>query len=162
MKPLSLSLGISSALIIALSLTNLANAEIYKWTDAQGNTHYTQTPPQGQSSENTSIENIQSDIEALAGKLISEPETGGKLAGGGAPSQFTGNENTSEQQAFCNQQRAALKLVTSTQGVGWESGEGKYNLSPAELAAKINEFTTNIQEMCDTEELAAKSSVSTM
>ena len=161
MKPLSIFLGVSSALIMALSLTNFASAEIYKWTDAQGNTHYTQTPPQGQESTNNSIENIQSSIEAMAGKLISEPDNGSKLAGGGN-SQFTGNENTPERQAFCNQQRSALELVTSTEGVGWQSGEGKYNLSPAELTAKINEFTNNIQEMCDIEELAAKSSVSTM
>lgn len=162
MKPLSLFLGVSSTLIVATSLTNFASAEIYKWTDAQGNTHYTQTPPQGQNNTNNSIENIQSSIEALAGKLISEPETDSTLSGGGNSSQFTGNENTPERQAFCNQQRAALKLVTSTEGVGWKSGKGKYNLSPAELTAKINEFTTNIQEMCDIDELAAKSSVSTM
>ena len=32
-------------LSLALSITSIASAKIYKWTDEQGKTHYTATPP---------------------------------------------------------------------------------------------------------------------
>lgn len=37
---------ITPALILSLAALPVAAGNIYKWTDAQGQVHYTQTPPE--------------------------------------------------------------------------------------------------------------------
>lgn len=41
------AISVSSVIICACILAPTAIAKTYKWTDAQGTTHYTQTPPTG-------------------------------------------------------------------------------------------------------------------
>ncbi len=44
-KIMSFSFYRTLTLFLVFCVNNLATAEIYKWVDEQGNTHYTQTPP---------------------------------------------------------------------------------------------------------------------
>ena len=62
MKLLTLSVRVVTALTLTLALANTTSAEIYKWTDAQGNTHYTQTPPPAKEVKAENVENIEKDI----------------------------------------------------------------------------------------------------
>ena len=43
--------------IVCLSFSISAQAKIYKWVDAQGNTHYSQQPPPGQAAKNMELPN---------------------------------------------------------------------------------------------------------
>ena len=59
-------------LTVTLALAATASAEIYKWTDDDGNTHYSDKPPKTQA-EVLDIKSDRTDPERIA-KLIAPPQ----------------------------------------------------------------------------------------
>lgn len=152
-------LRVSTALILTLTLSHTASAEIYKWTDAQGNTHYSQTPPQGQENKAADVKNIVTDIEMAAGTLI------GKSAGKAKPArnddemkaaEEAGKKNMARHKSNCEKQKSALKQLLANPVIRWKSGEEERILTASERQEKIEEFSSNIKEMCSDKVLATK------
>lgn len=155
MKPLSLSLRLSVVLLLTLNLT-AAQAEIFKWTDAQGNTHYSQTPPQDR---DTKAENIQDDIDMAAGTSSSSDEEATQKAAKKdemADARKAGAKNKVKHKTFCKQQKAALKQLLANPVIRWKSDKEERILTAKEREGKISEFEKNIKDMCNADVLASK------
>ncbi len=50
----------------------LANAEVYKWVDEDGNIHFTDTPPPKQKTEEVKIQRAATPTEPSAGSLVAD------------------------------------------------------------------------------------------
>lgn len=145
---------------LLLCLTFTAHAEIYKWTDADGNTHYSQTPPED---NKTKAENIGDEIDMAAGTASSQPAEA-VTKDTAADDEMTaakkkGEENAVKHNSFCEQQKAALKQLLSNPVVRWKSKDEEKILSAKERAGKIAEFEKNIKQLCNADVLAEKEKV---
>lgn len=163
MNLLAPSLRVSAAFILTLTLTHTASAEIYKWTDAQGNTHYTQTPPPAKEAKAEDVQNIGKDIEMATGKLgnVTAEENTDSSADQDemAKAREDGKKNTIKHKTFCDQQKSALKQLLANPVIRWKSSEGERVLTAKERQSKIDEFNKNVKEMCNDEVLATKAKV---
>lgn len=155
------ALRISSALIFTLTLSVTATAEIYKWTDAQGNTHYTQTPPPAKEVKAENVQNIEKDIEMATGKLgnVNAKDTDDTEQDEMAQARADGKKNTIKHKTFCDQQKSALKQLLANPVIRWKSSEGERVLTATERQSKIDEFDKNVKEMCNDDVLAAKEKI---
>ncbi len=163
MKLLARPLYVSAALVLTLTLPHTAFAEIYKWTDAQGNTHYTQTPPPAKEVKAENVQNIEKDIEMATGKLgnisaqpdAEESDDNEDMK----KARADGKKNTVKHKTFCDQQNSALKQLLANPVIRWKSGDEERILTSKERQAKIDEFNTNIKEMCNKDVLASKEKI---
>lgn len=62
-------------LLVSMMLVSLtvANAEVYKWVDENGNIHFTDTPPPLQRTEEVKIQNAPTPVPQRSGSAIAEP-----------------------------------------------------------------------------------------
>lgn len=156
-----------SRLVLAflmLCLTFTASAEIYKWTDANGKTHYSQTPPEDTS---TKAKDIGDEIDMAAGTASqgntgsaekNTDETGNELD----KSREKGKENSVTHQSYCDQQQAALKKLLENPVIRWKSKESEKILSFKERQNKISEFEKSIKEMCNSDVLPKQEKANNM
>lgn len=162
MNSLSLSLRISAALLLTCTLQT-ASAEIYKWTDADGNVHYTQTPPQGENNVTKDVKDIAKDIEMAVGAILGSQDKAGEAenlpADTLAAARQAGAKNTIKHQAFCTQQESALKQLLANPVIRWNSDGDERVLTATERQTKIDEFSNNLKEMCNEDVLTAKSEI---
>ena len=152
-------LRVSAALTLTLSLSHSVSAEIYKWTDAQGNTHYSQTPSQGQENKATDVKNIATDIEMAAGTLVGKSDTASAEPAKSdemKKAEETGKKNMAKHKSNCEKQKSALKQLLANPVIRWKSGEEERILTASERQEKIDEFSSNIKEMCNKKVLATK------
>lgn len=158
-----LLLRTSAALILMLTLPYSASAEIYKWKDAEGNTHYTQTPPPAQKAKAEDVKNIAQDIQMSTGKLgnVDTQDEADDTAEQDemAQARADGKKNTVKHKTFCDQQKAALKQLLANPIIRWKSKDEERVLTAKERTAKIDEFSGNIKEMCNADVLAAKEKI---
>ena len=142
-----------------LFLTFAAHADIYKWTDADGNTHYSQTPPED---KKTKVEDIGDEIGMAAGTAGTETtaaETEAQPAEDEmAEAKKQGEENAIKHSDFCMQQKAALKQLLSNPVIRWKSKDEKEEriLTAKERSVKIAEFEQNIKKLCNADVLPDK------
>ena len=155
------SFSLPATFILTLGITFSAHAEIFKWVDTQGNTHYSQTPPQDKV---TKAEDIEDDIEMAAGTGRSGPKEGTDKTAGKADeietARQTGEKNQVKHQAFCDQQHSALKQLLANPVILWKSKDADKILTAKERKGKISEFEKNIKDLCNPDVLAAKEKVS--
>ncbi len=138
----------------ALLSFSTANAEIYKWTDAKGQIHYSATPPV----KKVKTEKIGEEIRMAAGKFDPASVTQKK-----ATSEESGdNENDNNADAssnksggpnkelikYCKSQRKNLKLLQNNQNIVWRQFGKKSELTAAQRKAKIKKIKTEISEEC--------------
>jgi len=162
MNLLPLSRRIAISIALSAVVTGTANAEIYKWTDAQGNTHYSQTPPQVADGKADNVENIVDDIEMSTGKLgnkSASTEVATKDDDEMAQARAEGKKNVIKHKNYCHQQQTALKQLVANPVIRWKSGDEERVLTAKERQAKIKEFGGNIKELCNEDVLAAKSKI---
>lgn len=140
----------ASALISsALLLTGTAYADMYKWTDKNGKTHYTQTPPPA----DVDSENIEADIRLSAGKA-SGKATPAQVADNGeqqdtlAKAREAGAKSEQKHKEFCAQQKAAMKQMTANSLIKWKDSDGERFLTADEKAEKMQELEKNLNSMC--------------
>lgn len=159
MNPLSLSLRLLATFILTLGLTSTLHAEIFKWTDAQGNVHYSQTPPQD---KDTEAEDIAEDIGMAAGTGRKTPDQ--NVAKSAEDDEMTearkkGEKNMVKHKTFCDQQNSALKQLLSNPVIRWKTDKEERILTAKERTNKIKEFENNIKDMCNADVLASKEKV---
>lgn len=147
-----------SCLLACLAFS--AHAEIYKWTDAGGKTHYSQIPPEDTS---TKSENIGDEIGMAAGSAQTSDEADKKVKPEDddiAKAKEEGEANTVKHQAYCDQQQSALKKLLANPVIRWKSKDDEKVLSSKERTKKISEVEATIKEMCNSDVLASKKKVS--
>lgn len=145
MKP---AVYVSIAMLGILTSMNVVHAEMYKWTDKNGKTHYTATPPPADAQG----KNIEDDIKLSTGKLgnvipqnttsAAEPKSDMDKAA------EEGKKSEEKHRDFCQQQSAALKQMTANALIKWKDDQGERFLTAEEKTQKMKEMEKNISSMC--------------
>ncbi len=136
-------------LLTAAVAANNAAADMYKWTDKNGATHYTQTPPPPE----VKGENIEDDIRLSTGKLgntipsAPEAEPQDDLE----KSRKEGEKSDQKHRDFCAQQNDALQKMTANALIKWKDAQGERFLTAEEKTAKTKEIQGNIDSLCKPE-----------
>ena len=140
-------LFIPAAFMVAISLQQPAQAEMYKWTDKKGEIHYTQTPPPA----DTQSKNIEDDIRLSTGKLgtVAPTMAKGEKKSAMEEAREQGKKSEAEHQDYCANQANALKQLTANALVTVKDDKGEpHILTAEEKANKIKEIETSIQKIC--------------
>lgn len=143
------------ALLMGALLFHNASAEMYKWTDKNGETHYTQTPPPPE----TKGEDIEADISLSTGKASSntakpdetvkpEEKTEPEKVEDKKTDKEKAKASEKEHRDFCNNQKDALQQLNTNSLVKWRDEKGEHFLSADEKAEKIKQLNNNIDTMC--------------
>ncbi|MGB3918240.1 DUF4124 domain-containing protein [Thiothrix litoralis] len=144
------------AVLLAMTLNAPSvSAEMYKWTDKRGETHYTQTPPP----PDAKGKDIEDDIRLSTGKLGNIlPEQASKATGKDDMEQArqAGEKSDKKHRDFCAQQEAALKQMTANALIKWKDSEGERFLTAEEKISKMKEMQNNIDSMCKPEMFSSK------
>jgi len=136
-----------STLALALSVTS-TQAKIYKWTDANGSTHYSATPPK-QQKKKTEVKDIEDEIRYAAGKPYNRSKSAEK------------EENTSKKDddklappsekliKYCKSQRSNLKQLKENFNTTWVEASGKKTLlTQKQRKDKVKEIRKSIKSEC--------------
>jgi hypothetical protein len=153
-------------LISALFLINSAHAEMYKWTDKNGTTQYTQTPPPADAK--VKGKDIEAEIKRSAG-LANNPSAAptntkasptDKTPPANKPAEGSSDLKKSEQQhhSFCDQQTEALQQLNNNALIKWKDGEKEHFLTAEEKTTKIKEISNNLASMCRPEMFSTQNS----
>ncbi len=157
---------ISKKSVILTSLTTLAlvmsinsHAKIYKWTDANGQVHYTAQPP-AQKKLRIKATNIEDQIKAKAGKYRA-PKNVEKTAATDASTKSDSEEKKSDDELagpdkqlvkYCDGQRNNLAQLKKNFRNIWIDAKGKKtNLTQEQRKEKVailqNEINSNCSEV---------------
>lgn len=139
----------------ALMVSGLAvAAEIYKWTDEDGNVHYEDRPVGETDMEHLDIRSRNTDNTVVQARLDadSKARAAARQVASEAPPEMTKEEIRAEQQARqekCMQYRAQLESFLRSQRLYKEddAGEREY-LSEEEIMAARSRVEDQIQEYC--------------
>jgi len=136
-------------------------AEIYKWTDAAGSVHYTQTPPP----DAAKAKDIAQEISLSTGKAqhsstdktAKEEESKDKPKDEMDKAKEDGAKNEDKHRAFCDQQKTSLKQLLSNPVIRWRSTDNQEKILTAkERTDKITEFEKNLKDLCNPEVMPEK------
>ncbi|WP_038141650.1 DUF4124 domain-containing protein [Thiothrix lacustris] len=144
-----------AVVLVILFIAPNVSAEMYKWTDARGETHYTQTPPP----PDAKGKNIEDDIRLSTGKLGNTlPEQASKATGKDDMEQArkAGEKSDQKHRDFCAQQEAALKQMTANALIKWKDDKGERFLTAEDKITKMKEMQSNIDSMCKPEMFSSK------
>lgn len=150
--------------VLFSTLALQASANIYKWTDASGKTHYSQTPPADAKAKAKDME------KELHIQSKSAPKTDAKKSVN--PEQVIppdepkdieeakakGKENKAKTEEFCKGQDIALKQLLANTLIRWKDEKGERILTAEERDAKVKEAENNLKTMCTPEVLGTSSS----
>lgn len=160
MKKTVIQLCALSALLSCM-ITSV-EAEIYKWTDASGAVHYTQTPPPDLSK----AKEIAQDIGLSSGKAkhAEKTNTSGKAEDDQDPdkkeldqAKDEGSKNEDKHRQFCEQQKASLKQLLANPVIRWRSTDNAEKILTAkERADKIAEMEKSLKDLCNPQVLPDK------
>lgn len=151
------------ALSVLLSgMITSVEAEIYKWTDASGAVHYTQTPPPDASK----AKEIAQDISLSSGKAkqaekantsAKSEEDKDKSKDELDQAKDEGSKNEDKHRQFCEQQKSSLKQLLANPVIRWRSTANEEKILTAkERADKIAEMEKNLKDLCNPQVLPDK------
>lgn len=141
---------ITSSLLLAMSATAMAS-QVYKWVDAQGVTHFSAQPPQGQ--EATSINTAVPAPKPAPGKENTPNPTFKSIAD---PEQAAIDEKVKQEVAakeverkkYCADVRTNLAQLQNNPRVRVEVDGEVRRLSEEERQTRISEAQKSISENC--------------
>lgn len=133
---------------ITSSVSIFASAEVYKWVDKNGNTHYSDRKPKNTQSQSIHIKkhspSIQNDVQSQA-KALDEKEASELQAKQVATEDEARKKEIEEK---CAKIRKNLKVIAESSRIRIvENGEVRY-LSPEEVAKKKAHHQAQIAEFC--------------
>ncbi len=145
-------LALPLAMLASTSIiTTTAHAEIYKWTDAKGQVHYSATPPR----KKVKTKEIGTEIKMAAGKfdpssvkLKSDTEESEDQDNDDSPQASGKNKPTKERVAYCKTQRKNLALLNNNKNIRWKSFGKETELNDAQRKLKIKQIKSQIDSEC--------------
>ena len=136
-----------------------AQAEIYKWTDNKGVTHYSARPPAQRKKAAKNIKDIEKKIRQAAGKYRPLANTNTTLNNNSEKSSGTEQQKTTNTEiappskklvSYCKKQRSSLKKLKSNFRTVWKGLDGKEKrLNQSERKEKIDYLIKRITEDCE-------------
>ncbi len=130
-----------------LCASGSSHADMYKWTDKTGETHYTATPPPADAEG----KDIEDDIRLSTGKLGNAPAAVSAPTDEMEQAREAGKKSEEQHRDFCKQQSAALKQMTANSLIKWKDTEGERFLTAEEKFKKMKELKKNLDSMCKPE-----------
>lgn len=144
------------ALLLTAFFAQNVCAEMYKWTDKDGKTQYTQTPPPA----DIKSKDIEDDIRLSTGKLGNTIPTTPAAKGGDKDemekAREEGEKSEKKHRDFCTQQADALKQMAANSLIKWKDAQGERLLTAEEKSTKMEEIEKNIASMCGSEMFSSK------
>ncbi|QTR49627.1 DUF4124 domain-containing protein [Candidatus Thiothrix anitrata] len=131
-----------------------ASAEMYKWTDSNGKTHYSATPPPA----DVNAKNIEAEIKLSTGKpkAVEVPDVSATTEQ--APpettpdkplkSEDTAAASEKQHRSYCDQQKEAFQKLTINSLVKFSDDKGERFLTAAEKQEKMALISKNLDTMC--------------
>lgn len=132
----------TTALVIALVFAApVAAAQVYKWVDEDGVTHYTQQPPPGGEAQ-VIDPNVAQPTSAA-------PTASGEDTAGGDAGESSGDDGDSQSMAeFCNQLRDEAQLLASDRPVKVQSGDSVTDLTGEARQQRLASTRSQIEQYC--------------
>lgn len=152
--PRALTIALASLLFAASSQADDRN--VYRWTDAQGNVHYSDRP-QSEAAEDTGITSRATDparvADARAKRLPISPDAPPAEDGPGADDDGAGEEDPRERAARfaenCKRAQAALQSIVNARRLYLPTDDGgRRYLDQAETDARRAKAQSDVQEWC--------------
>jgi hypothetical protein len=143
-----MKLSLIAFLLLTLSL-NAHSAEIYKWMDEEGKTHYSQTPPDGVEAE--AIQPDRTPARPLTQDFtIKQPGVQGEVDV--KDMQDDSGEitviDTDKLKTYCEDQRRNLAVLQNTRRISVMEDGKSTNISYEDKEQKIQNIQKNLQEYC--------------
>jgi len=145
-------------LLISVSLSQLADADIYKWTDKEGKTHYSATPPKDPQAK---AEDIEDKIKANIGKVqpasnyqaMSNTNTTNK------EKQRSNNTAKSKEDrykadrspariAYCNQLKSNIHTLENSKNIKRVKNGDTKTLNSQQIAAQLKKDKSSLKKNC--------------
>ncbi len=131
-----------------------AHAEMYKWVDEQGVTHYTQTPPPGNDFKEVAPPPPPAVDPGQAARQLKESQKAfderRKEAREAADKQAKAEAEAAERSKQCEQARRNLENLLTHPRIRYTDDSGEVTLLPEEERQKrIAEAREQIEELCD-------------
>lgn len=153
-------------LISTFSLLTVTHAQIYKWKDASGQVHYTETPPVSGTKTEEMADRVKIAAQYLSNNHQSPqnsathnqlPEQHMPEGEGAAESTYSeqqkktaeSNTDTAQKQEYCNKQTKILTTLNNNTHIQWRENNETITLSPTQRLEKINSIQQNIQTKCN-------------
>lgn len=133
-------------LLVNMMMMTNATANMYKWTDKNGEIHYTQTPPP----PGTTGEDIEEQIRLSTGKLGNTiPAAADETPKDDLEqARREGEKSDQKHREFCIQQKDALQKMTANALIKWKDAQGERFLNAEEKIIKKKEIQKNIDSLC--------------
>lgn len=139
---------LTGSLLLALSATASAG-QIYKWIDAQGNTHFGAQPPEGQAAAQVNPNVSQPKLPAApAAKPAEQPTATTEQEAIDSKVKKDVAKQEAELKAYCETVRTNLAQLRNNPRVRVEADGKLRRLSEEERQAKISESEKAITENC--------------
>lgn len=142
---------ITGSLLLALSAT--ASAQVYKWVDAQGNTHFGAQPPEGQDATQINPNISQPKPAASPTPAAVKPQAGSaedpaqKAIDDKVKKEVA--ENEAQRVKYCEITRTNLAQLQNNPRIKSEVNGEMRRLTEEERQSKIAENQKGIAENCD-------------
>ncbi|WP_313027253.1 DUF4124 domain-containing protein [Pseudomonas lopnurensis] len=140
---------LAGGLLLALS-SNVMAAQVYKWVDAQGVTHFGAQPPQGQQVETVNTPSAPAR-PAAAPQTIPQGETGAEADQRSIDRQVKQQvtEQEAERKRYCETLRTNLAQLQNNPRVRVEDNGEVRRITEEERQARITETQEKITENCN-------------
>lgn len=129
------------ALAILVTACPLVMAQAYKWKDAQGVTHYADTPPPGK----VKYETVKTSGTAAAPAPATAPAAPAKAASTPPPPGSPVADNPANRTKLCDQLRKNMDVLGKDQVVSVDDGKG--GTQPLDDAGKKRQVETTQAQM---------------
>lgn len=134
---------------ILISITNSGHAEIYKWTDAQGNVHYSDIKPNQSNSEKLSIKTNKTFKETRSPQdASSELDQINQTALEAQAEKLKTESQKRDRENHCNSLRNNLKVLEENSRIKINENDEIRFLTDQEITDKKADYNEQIQELC--------------
>ena len=135
--------------LILFTVIPVANAQIYKWIDENGETHYTQTPPEGVKAieikaDHTKAQPLTQDFSINQPGVEGEVDVKDMKDDSGEITVI----DTDKLKKYCDDQRRTLSVLKDTKRISVMEDGKSINISEEEKQKKIENIQQNLQQYC--------------
>jgi len=128
-------LAVAAALALLFALAG-AHAEVYKWTDDEGVTHYTAQPPPSEKAK-------------VLDPAVGSPDDSPDETNASEEQNAAADEDTQSVASYCKKLREQIKTLESDRPVKIRTGEDSLKeLNDDEREQRLTEARTQLEEQC--------------
>ncbi|MBC9249569.1 glycosyltransferase [Pseudomonas alcaligenes] len=135
---------LTGSLLLALSASAMAG-QIYKWVDAEGNTHFGAQPPEGQQAAEVNPNITQPKIAA---PKLDIPETDAKQEALDQEARQDAAKRQKEMDSYCERVRKDLAQMKANPRVRVKDGDETRRLTEEERQERMSKSEAAIKENC--------------